>query len=92
MTPYSRFEPHPAHPCWVLAPATYTRASCRLLAYPPVGHLDPQFLALMDEVQALLRFRLRDRERSDDRNVSGTGIGRHGGRLSPTLSSQATRC
>jgi len=26
------------------------------LAYPPVGHLDPQFLALMSEMQALLRY------------------------------------
>ncbi|MDH7499140.1 MAG: alanine--glyoxylate aminotransferase family protein [candidate division NC10 bacterium] len=26
------------------------------LAYPPVGHLDPQFLALMDEIQVLLRY------------------------------------
>lgn len=28
----------------------------RALAYPPVGHLDPQFIKIMDEVQALLRF------------------------------------
>jgi len=26
------------------------------LAYPPVGHLDPQFLALMNEIQVLLRY------------------------------------
>lgn len=28
----------------------------RALAHPPVGHLDPQFVRLMDEVQELLRF------------------------------------
>lgn len=28
----------------------------RALAHPPVGHLDPQFVRLMDEVQALLRY------------------------------------
>ena len=28
----------------------------RALAHPPVGHLDPQFVKVMDEVQELLRF------------------------------------
>ncbi len=42
------------------------------LAYPPVGHLDPQFLALMNEVQELLRFVFQT-ENSLTIPVSGTG-------------------
>lgn len=44
----------------------------RAMAHPLVGHLDPQFIALMDEVQGLIRFVLQT-----DNNltipVSGTG-------------------
>ena len=32
----------------------------RALAHPPVGHLDPQFVKVMDEVQELLRFTEED--------------------------------
>jgi alanine-glyoxylate transaminase/serine-glyoxylate transaminase/serine-pyruvate transaminase len=42
------------------------------LAYPPVGHLDPQFLALMNEVQELLRF-VFETENPLTIPVSGTG-------------------
>lgn len=42
------------------------------LAYPPVGHLDPQFLALMNEVQVLLRF-VFETENPLTIPVSGTG-------------------
>ncbi|HSN76597.1 MAG TPA: alanine--glyoxylate aminotransferase family protein [Anaerolineae bacterium] len=42
------------------------------LAYPPVGHLDPQFLALMNEVQELLRFVFQTKN-SLTIPVSGTG-------------------
>lgn len=42
------------------------------LAYPPVGHLDPQFLALMNEVQDLLRF-VFETENPLTIPVSGTG-------------------
>lgn len=42
------------------------------LAYPPVGHLDPQFLALMNEVQELLRFVFQTENRLTI-PVSGTG-------------------
>lgn len=42
------------------------------LAYPPVGHLDPQFLNLMNEVQDLLRFVFQT-ENSLTIPVSGTG-------------------
>ena len=42
------------------------------LAYPPVGHLDPQFLALMDQVQAMLRF-LFQTENGLTLAISGTG-------------------
>jgi alanine-glyoxylate transaminase/serine-glyoxylate transaminase/serine-pyruvate transaminase len=42
------------------------------LAYPTVGHLDPQFLALMNEVQDLLRFVFQT-ENSLTIPVSGTG-------------------
>lgn len=42
------------------------------LAYPPVGHLDPQFLNLMNEVQELLRFVFQT-ENSLTIPVSGTG-------------------
>lgn len=44
----------------------------RAMAHPLVGHLDPQFIALMDEVQDLLRFVFQ----TDNRltiPVSGTG-------------------
>lgn len=42
------------------------------LAYPPVGHLDPQFLGLMNEVQELLRFVFQT-ENALTIPVSGTG-------------------
>lgn len=42
------------------------------LAYPPVGHLDPQFLNLMDEVQDLLRFVFQT-ENELTIAISGTG-------------------
>ena len=42
------------------------------LAYPPVGHLDPQFLALMNEVQELMRF-VFETQNSLTIPVSGTG-------------------
>ncbi len=42
------------------------------LAYPPVGHLDPQFLGLMNEVQDMLRFVFQT-ENSLTIPVSGTG-------------------
>jgi alanine-glyoxylate transaminase/serine-glyoxylate transaminase/serine-pyruvate transaminase len=42
------------------------------LAYPPVGHLDPQFLGLMNEVQEMLRFVFQT-ENSLTIPVSGTG-------------------
>ncbi len=42
------------------------------LAYPLVGHLDPQFIALMNEVQALLRY-VFETENQLTIPVSGTG-------------------
>ena len=42
------------------------------LAYPPVGHLDPQFLALMNEVQELMRF-VFETQNALTIPVSGTG-------------------
>lgn len=42
------------------------------LAYPPVGHLDPQFLGLMNEVQDMLRFVFQT-ENNLTIPVSGTG-------------------
>lgn len=42
------------------------------LAYPPIGHLDPQFIALMNEVQDLLRY-VFETENQLTIPVSGTG-------------------
>jgi len=42
------------------------------LAYPPVGHLDPQFLNLMNQVQDLLRFVFQT-ENELTIAISGTG-------------------
>ncbi|MCS6843993.1 MAG: alanine--glyoxylate aminotransferase family protein [Caldilineales bacterium] len=42
------------------------------LAYPPIGHLDPQFIALMNEVQDLLRY-VFETENPLTIPVSGTG-------------------
>jgi alanine-glyoxylate transaminase/serine-glyoxylate transaminase/serine-pyruvate transaminase len=42
------------------------------MAYPPVGHLDPQFLTLMNEVQDLLRF-VFETQNPLTIPVSGTG-------------------
>jgi alanine-glyoxylate transaminase/serine-glyoxylate transaminase/serine-pyruvate transaminase len=42
------------------------------LAHPPLGHLDPQFIALMNEVQDLLRFVFQTRNQVTI-PVSGTG-------------------
>jgi len=39
---------------------------------PPVGHLDPAFLALMDEIQSLLRY-VWQTENPLTIAVSGTG-------------------
>ena len=53
-------------------PSTVPPRVLRAMAHPLVGHLDPQFIALMDEVQELLRFVFQ----TDNRltiPVSGTG-------------------
>ena len=44
----------------------------RALAHPPVGHLDPQFVRLMDEVQNLLRY-VFETENQMTIPISGTG-------------------
>ena len=44
----------------------------RALAHPPVGHLDPQFVTLMDEVQELLRF-VFETDNPMTIPISGTG-------------------
>ena len=44
----------------------------RTLATPLVGHLDPEFLALMDEVQQLLRYVFQTKNEMTI-PVSGTG-------------------
>jgi len=53
-------------------PSTVSPRVLRAMAHPLVGHLDPQFIALMNEVQELLRFVFQ----TDNRltiPVSGTG-------------------
>lgn len=53
-------------------PSTVPPRVLRAMAHPLVGHLDPQFIALMNEVQELLRFVFQ----TDNRltiPVSGTG-------------------
>jgi alanine-glyoxylate transaminase/serine-glyoxylate transaminase/serine-pyruvate transaminase len=44
----------------------------RAIAHPPVGHLDPDFIALMNEVQELLRYLFQTENRLTI-PVSGTG-------------------
>ncbi|UCH59918.1 MAG: alanine--glyoxylate aminotransferase family protein [Anaerolineales bacterium] len=53
-------------------PSTASPRVLRAMATPLVGHLDPQFLALMDEVQQLLRFVFQT-ENELTIPVSGTG-------------------
>ena len=48
-------EAAPRACCSAPAPRTSTRACWRALAQPLVGHLDPAFLTVLDEVQARLR-------------------------------------
>jgi alanine-glyoxylate transaminase/serine-glyoxylate transaminase/serine-pyruvate transaminase len=44
----------------------------RALAHPPVGHLDPRFITLMNEVQDLLRYVFQT-EQELTIPISGTG-------------------
>jgi alanine-glyoxylate transaminase/serine-glyoxylate transaminase/serine-pyruvate transaminase len=53
-------------------PSTVPPRVLRALAHPLVGHLDPQFIALMNEVQELLRFVFQTENRLTI-PVSGTG-------------------
>jgi alanine-glyoxylate transaminase/serine-glyoxylate transaminase/serine-pyruvate transaminase len=53
-------------------PSTVHPRILRVLAHPLVGHLDPQFIELMDEVQELLRFVFQTANRLA-LPVSGTG-------------------
>lgn len=53
-------------------PSTVHPAILRALATPVLGHLDPQFLAMMDEIQELLRFVFQT-ENQLTIPVSGTG-------------------
>ncbi len=53
-------------------PSTASPRVLRAMATPLVGHLDPQFLALMDEVQQLLRYVFQT-ENELTIPVSGTG-------------------
>ncbi len=50
----------------------------RAMSTPLLGHLDPKFLEIMNEVQAQLRAVLRT-ENPFTIAVSGHGLGRHGG-------------
>ena len=49
----------------------------KALGTPLVGHLDPEFVALMDETQDLLRYVFQTENRLT-LAISGTGLGRHG--------------
>lgn len=53
-------------------PSNIHPAVLQAMNTPPVGHLDPTFLALMDEIQALLRY-VWQTENSLTIAVSGTG-------------------
>jgi len=53
-------------------PSTVSPRVLRAMAQPLLGHLDPQFLALMDEVQQLLRFVFQTQNELTI-PVSGTG-------------------
>jgi len=53
-------------------PSTVPPRVLRAMAHPLVGHLDPQFIALMNEVQELLRFVFQTNNRLTI-PVSGTG-------------------
>jgi len=53
-------------------PSTVHPRVLRAMAHPLVGHLDPQFISLMDEVQELLRFVFQTENRLTI-PVSGTG-------------------
>jgi alanine-glyoxylate transaminase / serine-glyoxylate transaminase / serine-pyruvate transaminase len=53
-------------------PSTVSPRVLRAMAHPLVGHLDPQFIALMNEVQELLRFVFQTENRLTI-PVSGTG-------------------
>jgi len=53
-------------------PSTAPPRVLRAMAHPLVGHLDPQFIALMNEVQELLRFVFQTENRLTI-PVSGTG-------------------
>ena len=72
-------------------PSTAHPRVLRAMATPLVGHLDPQFLAIMDEVQELLRYVFQTEKRSHHRRPRnghgghGHGHGQldRGGRLGP---------
>ena len=60
------------------------------MARPTIGHLDPEFVRMMDELKELLRYAFQT-QNDVTFAMSGPGFGRHGGLLCQPPRGRATR-